>query len=47
VEAAIRAQTKRLALFHYDQDYSDHDVDELVARVAANSMNVGLARSKF
>jgi phosphoribosyl 1,2-cyclic phosphodiesterase len=32
VDAAIRAQTKRLALFHYDQDYSDHDVDELVAR---------------
>jgi phosphoribosyl 1,2-cyclic phosphodiesterase len=32
VEAAIRAQAKRLALFHYDQDYSDHDVDELVAR---------------
>jgi phosphoribosyl 1,2-cyclic phosphodiesterase len=32
VEAALRAQAKRLALFHYDQDYSDHDVDELVAR---------------
>jgi hypothetical protein len=32
VDAAIRAQAKRLALFHYDQDYSDHDVDELVAR---------------
>jgi hypothetical protein len=23
---------KRLALFHYDQDYSDHDVDQLIAR---------------
>jgi phosphoribosyl 1,2-cyclic phosphodiesterase len=32
VEAALRARVKRLALFHYDQDYSDHDVDELVAR---------------
>jgi phosphoribosyl 1,2-cyclic phosphodiesterase len=32
VEAALRAEVKRLALFHYDQDYSDHDVDELVAR---------------
>jgi len=32
VEAAIRANAKRLALFHYDQDYSDHDVDQLVAR---------------
>jgi phosphoribosyl 1,2-cyclic phosphodiesterase len=32
VEAATRAQAKRLALFHYDQDYSDHDVDQLVAR---------------
>ena len=32
VDAAARAQAKRLALFHYDQDYSDHDVDELVAR---------------
>jgi phosphoribosyl 1,2-cyclic phosphodiesterase len=32
VEAAIRAGAKRLALFHYDQDYSDHDVDQLVVR---------------
>jgi len=32
VEAALRAQAKRLALFHYDQDYSDHDVDGLVLR---------------
>jgi aconitase B len=32
VEAALRAQVKRLALFHYDQDYSDHDVDQLVRR---------------
>jgi len=32
VDCATRAQVKRLALFHYDQDYSDHDVDQLVAR---------------
>ena len=32
VDAAARAQVKKLALFHYDQDYSDHDVDELVIR---------------
>jgi phosphoribosyl 1,2-cyclic phosphodiesterase len=32
VEAAIRADAKRLALFHYDQDYSDHDVDQLLVR---------------
>jgi len=32
VDAAVKAQVKRLALFHYDQDYSDHDVDELVRR---------------
>lgn len=32
VEAAVRAHVHTLALFHYDQDYSDHDVDELVAR---------------
>jgi phosphoribosyl 1,2-cyclic phosphodiesterase len=32
VECAVRARVKRLALFHYDQDYSDHQVDQLVAR---------------
>ncbi len=32
VDAAARARVKRLALFHYDQDYSDHVVDELVLR---------------
>jgi phosphoribosyl 1,2-cyclic phosphodiesterase len=32
VEAALRADVKKLALFHYDQDYGDHDVDELVLR---------------
>ncbi len=29
---AARAQVKQLALFHYDQDYSDYDVDQLVVR---------------
>ncbi len=32
VDCAIRARAKRLVLFHYDQDYSDHDVDQLLAR---------------
>jgi len=32
VESAVRARAKRLALFHYDQDYSDYEVDELVGR---------------
>lgn len=32
VTAATRAQVKRLALFHYDQDYTDHDVDQMVER---------------
>lgn len=32
VGAAIAGGVKRLVLFHYDQDYSDADVDGLVAR---------------
>jgi phosphoribosyl 1,2-cyclic phosphodiesterase len=32
VEAAVRSSARTLALFHYDQDYTDQDVDELVAR---------------
>ena len=31
VEAAIAARVKRLCLFHYHQDYTDHQVDQLVA----------------
>lgn len=27
--AAVAAGAKKLVMFHYDQDYSDHDVDEL------------------
>jgi phosphoribosyl 1,2-cyclic phosphodiesterase len=32
MEAALRGRAKRLALFHYDQDYSDRDVDQLLER---------------
>jgi phosphoribosyl 1,2-cyclic phosphodiesterase len=32
VDCAVRAEVRRLALFHYDQDYTDREVDELVAR---------------
>jgi phosphoribosyl 1,2-cyclic phosphodiesterase len=32
VDSAVRARVKRLALFHYDQDYTDQDVDDLVTR---------------
>ena len=32
VSAAVAAQVKRLILFHFDQDYSDAEVDALVAR---------------
>jgi phosphoribosyl 1,2-cyclic phosphodiesterase len=42
VAAAVRAEVRTLALFHYDQDYSDADVDALVERgrreVAATAM---------
>jgi phosphoribosyl 1,2-cyclic phosphodiesterase len=32
VDCAARAAVNKLVLFHYDQDYSDHEVDQLVAR---------------
>ncbi len=32
VTVAVAAKVKRLVLFHYDQDYTDADVDALVAR---------------
>ena len=32
IAAAIAAKAKRLVTFHYDQDYSDDDVDAIVAR---------------
>jgi phosphoribosyl 1,2-cyclic phosphodiesterase len=33
--AAVAARVKRLVMFHYDQDYSDEDVDELCASCRA------------
>lgn len=33
--AAVAAGVKRLVMFHYDQDYSDEDVDELCASCRA------------
>ena len=30
--AAVRAQVRRLALFHFDQDYSDDAVDQIYSR---------------
>ena len=33
--AAIAAKTKRLVPFHYDQDYTDDDVDGIVAACRA------------
>jgi phosphoribosyl 1,2-cyclic phosphodiesterase len=32
VDAALAAGARQLALFHYDQNYTDHDIDELVSR---------------
>jgi phosphoribosyl 1,2-cyclic phosphodiesterase len=34
-DAALRAQVKHLVMFHYDQDYTDEDVDEMLARCRA------------
>lgn len=34
-DAAIAARVRRLVTFHYDQDYSDDDVDQLVASCRA------------
>jgi len=33
--AAVAAKAKRLVMFHYDQDYTDEDVDELAASCRA------------
>ncbi len=47
-DAAIAAQAKRMVTFHYDQDYSDDDVDALVAactaRLAPHGITVVPAR---
>lgn len=32
VQCAVKAKVKKLVLFHYDQDYTDADVDALFAR---------------
>ena len=32
LDAAIGAGVKKLALFHYDQDYTDHEIDTLLDR---------------
>ena len=34
-DAAVSAKVKRLVMFHYDQDYSDDDVDALYASCRA------------
>jgi phosphoribosyl 1,2-cyclic phosphodiesterase len=34
-DAAIAAKAKRLVTFHYDQDYTDDDVDQIVAACSA------------
>jgi phosphoribosyl 1,2-cyclic phosphodiesterase len=47
-EAAIAAKVRRLVTFHYDQDYSDDDVDAIVAdckeRLAPHGIGVVPAR---
>jgi phosphoribosyl 1,2-cyclic phosphodiesterase len=47
-DAAIAANVKRLVTFHYDQDYTDDDVDQIVAaceaRLAPHGIGVTPAR---
>jgi phosphoribosyl 1,2-cyclic phosphodiesterase len=47
-DAAVAAKVERLVTFHYDQDYSDDDVDEIVAecrrRLAPHAIEVVPAR---
>ena len=40
-DAAVRAEVKRLIMFHYDQDYSDDKVDELYAACRAELDRLG------
>jgi phosphoribosyl 1,2-cyclic phosphodiesterase len=42
-DAAVAAQVERLVTFHYDQDYSDDDVDGLVASCRARLAPYGIA----
>jgi phosphoribosyl 1,2-cyclic phosphodiesterase len=41
VQAAVRARVAKLALFHYDQDYTDTDVDALVERARQELAQAG------
>jgi ribonuclease BN (tRNA processing enzyme) len=41
--AAVRAGVRKLALFHYDQDYTDTDVDALVESARREIASAGLA----
>lgn len=41
VQAAVRARVANLALFHYDQDYTDTDVDALVERARRELTEAG------
>ena len=41
--AALAAQAKRLVTFHYDQDYTDDDVDQIVAACKAALEPHGIA----
>jgi phosphoribosyl 1,2-cyclic phosphodiesterase len=42
-DAAIAAKVKRLVTFHYDQDYTDDDVDQIVAACEARLAPHGIA----
>jgi phosphoribosyl 1,2-cyclic phosphodiesterase len=42
-DAAIAAKAERLVTFHYDQDYSDDDVDEIVAACRSRLDKHGIA----
>jgi phosphoribosyl 1,2-cyclic phosphodiesterase len=42
-DAAIAARVKRLVTFHYDQDYTDDDVDAIVAACEARLAPHGIA----
>ena len=46
--AAIAAKAKRLVTFHYDQDYTDDDVDEIVAdcKRALDPHGIGLVPAR-
>jgi len=47
-DAAIAAKVGRLVTFHYDQDYSDDDVDQIVAacKAALDPHGIGLVPAR-